>query len=324
MSVSRRQFLGQAALWVSGGMSLAACKRSEPLLRVATHGWPGYEMIHLARAQDYFPGDAIRLVEMASATASMQSLAAKTVEAACLTLDEVLTARADNLDLVVVAVLDVSRGADVLLARPGITALHELKGRRIGAEQTALGAVMLEAILRHAGLTPGDVRLVSLTFDEHLAAYARGAVDALITFEPVTTQLVGQGARVLFSSADIPDRIVDVLAVQRAALATHGEALRMLLAGHFRARAAYLAEPAHYASFVASRLQIDIALLPVIFSGIELTDVAQNRAWLGGTPSRLEKQAAELEKVMRGARLLPRPVELARLGDARFLPDGMQ
>lgn len=322
MSVSRRGFLHVALVLAASGAALSACRRHEPLLRLAMHSWPGYEFIHLARARDYFTDDMIRLVETHSATTSLQALAAGNVEAACLTLDEVLTARADGLDLVVVAVLDVSHGADVLLARPPLSGLHELKGKRIGVEQSALGAVMLEAILRRAALAPDAVHLVEVTFDEHQTAYVRGTVDALITFEPAASQLLRQGAHVLFSSADIPGRIVDVLAVQRTALATHPEALRALLAGHFRARELYLAQPAQYAGFLASRLQLDVAQLPAMFAGLALTDVAQNRAWLGPSPSRLETRAGELEIIMRQAGLLPRPVSLARLSDARFLPEG--
>ena len=34
-----------------------------PLLRVATHVWPGYELLYLAREQGYYDDRQIRLVE---------------------------------------------------------------------------------------------------------------------------------------------------------------------------------------------------------------------------------------------------------------------
>lgn len=310
------------SLAVGAGSELG-CQRREPLLRVGSHLWPGYEMIYLARAQNYFSEQAIRLVEMPSATAVSQALGANTLEAACLTLDEVLTARAEGIDLVVVAVLDVSLGADVLLAHPEVRTLQHLKGKRIGVEQNALGAVMLDAVLHRAALTPSDVQVVAVTVDQHAAAYREHVVDAVITFEPVTSQLLQQGARTLFTSAEIPGRIVDVLAVQRAALETHPAAIRALLAGHFRAREAWLNQPEQFSSFVASRLQLDVAQLPVVFGGIELTDLAHNRDWLSTQPPRLAERAADLVKIMSAAGLLPRPVSLANLGDARFLPGGL-
>lgn len=321
-AVDRRRFLfrsGTALLFAAGGGLLGACRQHEPLLRVAMHPWPGYELIHLARTQQYFSNDAIRLVETPSATASLRALASGTVEAACITLDEVLTARADGIDLVVVAVLDVSLGADALVARPPLASLQQLKGRRIGAEQTALGAVMLDAILRRSGLRASDLQLVDLPANAHHAAYMRNEIDALITFEPVSSQLVQAGARVLFSSAEIPGHIVDVLAVQRDALDTHPDALRALLAAHFRVREEFLAQPQRLAPLMADRLQLDAAGLTRALAGLELTSIEQNQDWLGRN-ARLLAQATHLESVMRAAGLLPNRVSLARLADARFLP----
>jgi NitT/TauT family transport system substrate-binding protein len=322
----RRRFISQVGalalmpnLIVSG---LGACQRHEPLLRVGTNLWLGYELIYLAQAQGYISHEAVRLVELPSATAVLQALAGGMLEAACLTLDEVLTARADGIDLSVIAVLDVSMGADVLLARPALTTLKKLKGQRIGVEQTALGAVMLDAALRRAGLMVSDVHVVSLTVDQHHDAYLHDAVDALVTFEPVASQVLRHGARRLFSSADIPGRIIDVVAVQRQALARSPAALRQLLAGHFRVRAEFLTQPNALVPILASRLQIDAAQVPAAFSGLELPDIDQNHAWLDQTPSRLDRTAADMAKVMLSAGLLSRAVSVSQLGDARFLPAG--
>ena len=60
-----------------------------------------------------------------------------------LTLDELLTARGNGIELCVIAVLDSSAGADALMARPGLEHLKALAGQRIGAEDSASGALML-------------------------------------------------------------------------------------------------------------------------------------------------------------------------------------
>jgi len=103
--------------------------------------------------------------------------------------------RADGVPLSVVLVFDIYAGADVLLARPGIESLAGLKDRCIGFEQGAVGTLMLDHALREAGLAAGEVVQVPLPFDRHEAAWREGALDALITFEPVAGRLVGAGAR---------------------------------------------------------------------------------------------------------------------------------
>jgi len=213
----RRRFISQVGalalmpnLIVSG---LGACQRHEPLLRVGTNLWLGYELIYLAQAQGYISHEAVRLVELPSATAVLQALAGGMLEAACLTLDEVLTARADGIDLSVIAVLDVSMGADVLLARPALTSLKKLKGQRIGVEQTALGALMLDAALRQAGLKVSDVHVVSLTVDQHHDAYLHDAVDALLMAagsDHVGGQVFNLGGDCVISLKDLADLLIEI------------------------------------------------------------------------------------------------------------------
>ncbi|WP_254517510.1 ABC transporter substrate-binding protein, partial [Salmonella enterica] len=76
------------------------------------------------------------------------------LEAAALTLDEVLLGRNQGLDLRVILVLDISTGADVVVAAPHVHSLADLKGRRIGFEEGATGALMMNAVLAAAGLGP--------------------------------------------------------------------------------------------------------------------------------------------------------------------------
>ncbi len=156
---TRRHFLGL----IAGGGTFAAaaalggCSFGEPLLRLGAQPWPGYELLYLAREKGWLDGDAIRLVEMPSASDSIQALFAGALEGAALTLDEVLSVSAAGLSLKVVAVLDVSLGADVLLAQPRFRTLAELKGRRVGVENSATGALMLEGALAAAQLSLREI-----------------------------------------------------------------------------------------------------------------------------------------------------------------------
>jgi NitT/TauT family transport system substrate-binding protein len=135
--------------------------------------------------------------------------------------------------------------------------------------------------------------------------------------------LLALGARELFSSADIPGRIVDVLAVRRSALVAHGDHVAMLVAAHFRALADWRREPARMAPLMAPRMGLAPEAVPAAFTGLELPDLAHNREWLGGG-GRLLATAREVAAVMRRTGLLPeRPAEAGKAlpgVDGRFLP----
>lgn len=112
-------------------------------LRAGISPWPGYETLFLARSLGYLESSSIRLVELPSATEVMQALRNESLEIATLTLDETVTMLASGVKLKVVAVMGISSGTDALLAQPQYQSLQDLKGKRIGVENTAAGATVL-------------------------------------------------------------------------------------------------------------------------------------------------------------------------------------
>ncbi len=293
-------------------------KSQQPLLRVASNIWPGYETLYLARSLGYYDENRIRLVEMGSASQVSHALRNGMVEAACLTLDETISLIQDGVELRAVLVMDVSHGADVLLARPGFNNLHSLRGHRVGVENTAVGAIMLDAALEAGGITAEDVVIVPLTVDEHDIEYLAGRVDAVVTFEPVRSRLLKSGSHVLFDSSRIPGRIVDVLVVRSDTASVHAGALKILLEGHFRAIEYIVSEPADAEKRMEGRLNAG-ALAQ--FQGLTQPDLNENRAMLGGDSPRLIKTSGELAGFMFKRRLLQRPVSVDRIADASFLPE---
>jgi len=321
--INRRQFLHLSALATASlvlPFGLTACSKSEPGIRIASNVWPGYEFLYLARAKQYFSEEEVRMIEMPSASVCIEALAASTVEGACLTLDEVLTARAEGLDLTVVTILDISLGADVLLANPKIKTLQALKGHRVGVEQSAVGAVMLHAALEKAGLHSSDITIRHLNVNRHRDAYLNNEVDALVTFEPVVSQLAPGKPVTLFTSADIPGRIVDVIAVRPDVIKSSPTAVRKLVAGHFMALRDFMTAPQQVTPLMTQRLKIPAQEIPRAYHGIELPDAAANRKLLLNNLPDMEKNATELAGVMLKAKLLRKEISLAGLFNGQYLP----
>lgn len=254
-----------------------------PLLRVGTNIWPGYEPLYLARELNYFSSGEVRLIEFTSATQVIRAFRNHAIDAATLTLDETLLLAQDVPDIRVVTVMDVSSGADVILAQRGIGSLQDLRGKRVGVEQTALGGYMLHRALQHAQLTSADVQRVYLQVDEHERAFLNGDIDAVVTFEPVRARLLSAGAGLLFDSSQIAGEIVDVLVVHRAFLTAQPERVSRLLGAWFRAVAYLEAQPQHAAMLIAPRLGVDARTLLDSYRLIDIPRHAENVEWLGDT-----------------------------------------
>jgi NitT/TauT family transport system substrate-binding protein len=300
--------------WLSG------CDKATEPFRVGTNIWIGYESLFLAQHKGYYDDTPVRMVTMHNATEVQHALRAGVLEAAALTLDEVLALKQDGMDVKIVLVMDASHGADVLMARPEIATLAKLKGKRIGVESTAVGAVMLQGALAVAGLAVTDVQLVHLTIDQHAAAYQNGKVDAVVTFDPVRTQLLAAGAKILFDSSRIPDRVVDVLVTTSAVAARHPHVLRQLVAGHFRALADLRANPLEAAQSMTRRQGISAEEILASYLGLRIPELADNRRFLAMPNPALGPAAAQLANLMLEYKLLKHPVNVEDLFDDRFLP----
>jgi NitT/TauT family transport system substrate-binding protein len=105
---------------------MACSESSPPPLSVGSNQWPGYEPLHLAEKLDLHDGYPIKLVELTSATDVMNAFKYGQLDVAALTLDEVLLLAEDVSDLIVFLVMDISNGADKLIAKFYIKTLADL------------------------------------------------------------------------------------------------------------------------------------------------------------------------------------------------------
>jgi len=308
--------LAAAALpWL---VPLAACSPQRPLI-LAGRPWPGYEPMYLARNLGYLPAQ-VELRQPPSHDAMIDLLRAKQVDGVMLTLDQILTLRDEGTELVIVLVFDISKGADVLLVRPGITRLDALRGRRIGLVDNALGYLMLSMTLEKAGLRQQDIQTRLVPYEDHDAVWARGDVDAMLTYEPMATKLRKLGARPLLSTRDLPDTIFDVLAVRPESLLSHGEPLRAALAAHFRALAYLRQNPWDSAYRIATHLDISAAEMLSPLRGLELPDLIGNQRYLSAKDGDLQRVTNKLSAIMLQAGIIRRPVDSTLLYSGAYLP----
>ena len=296
----------------------------EEPLRVGSNIWPGYENLFLARSLKLYPPRTVHLAELPSTTAVLHELNAGTIDAACLTLDETLSARARGLDLKVLLVMDISAGGDVLLSDPSLTALNDLRGKTIAVENTTVGAILLDGALQAGELKAADVVLKFASADEHEKVYRSGEVDAVVTYEPIRSRLLGEGARELFNSSQMMDLIVDVLVAPGAVTETHAAQLRALIKGHFDALDYRRRHPIDADRRMAPRLGVTLDEVTEMFKGMRIPDLAENRRLLEGSPPALEETAQKLIPNMQRANLLRDAVTVTDMIDPRFLPSERQ
>jgi NitT/TauT family transport system substrate-binding protein len=298
----------------------AGCSRQEPApLRVGSSMWPGFEAFYVAREFGYWNPDQTRLVEYASSSETIRAFRNGTIDGGMVTLDEALLLTEDAADIRVVMVADVSNGADVILAKPEFGGMKDLKGRRIGAETTALGALVLLRALQLSGLTRADVEIVPLEFSEHEAAFTHGIVDAVVTYEPTRSKLRNAGARQIFDSSQVPGEIVDVLVIRAEYARAHPEAVQLLLRGFYRAQRDFIERPQDFVRIAAARENTTPDEFRSSLALLRLLDAKESRAMLTGQSPALLKDARSLATLMIDQSLLRKTADVESLFDQRML-----
>lgn len=291
---------------------------SQPI-RIGTNVWLGYESLYVARELSYFNTDQVRLIEYTNTSQVLRAFRNKSIDAAALTLDEALLLTQYNPDIKIVLVLDISHGGDVLIAKPDIKSISELRGRRVGVETTALGAYMLSRALQSTSLTSNDISVIYLPVDEHEAAYAKNRVDAVVTFDPTRSKLLATGAVTLFDSSQIPGEIVDVLVVRDEYIKKQAGNVEHVIQGWFKALSYLKSHPEKAYPLMIPRLQIDADTIKESFKGIQLPDVKQNRTLLGTNDQSINNSIQRLAKIMLDLNLVQKNINTTQIIDASFV-----
>lgn len=294
-------------------IAVAACIGDPPQpLRVGLLIWPPYDLFVLARDLGYYD-ERIELVDARSPAEAMRAYRSGTVDAIAVTLHYALeTAQSDSTQRVVL-VIDESRGADAIVARPPIATVADLRGRRLGVEASTLGVYVMQRALERAGLPDDAVEVVPVDVADHVEAYDSGRVDAVVTYEPARTQLLNGGAVELFSSRQLPGEIVDVLLITEPVGDARPEAIRQLVEGWLRARDYLLEHPDSALARLASRGGLTPVALSQAFEGVALVDRATNHRILSGEDTVVIGAWQEQAAFMLDRGLLQRAVDPADL-----------
>jgi len=216
---------------------VTACRADrEPPLRIGTVFWPSDDLLFLAQDQGWLDPSEFRLVEFVDDGEVMRGFRNHAIEAAWLSMDEVLAvAQSGAVDPVILFLSDESRGGDAVVAQPDLITVADLRDRRVAAQINSVNAYLLDRALRQAGLAARNVRLVNLPPNRHLDAFRRREVDAVVTYEPVRSQIIEAGGVEIFSSASTPFEILRVLVIRRDYLESHEQQADTLCAAWHRA-----------------------------------------------------------------------------------------
>jgi NitT/TauT family transport system substrate-binding protein len=186
--------------------------------------WPGWAAWQVAIDKGWLKEAGLDVnFEWFDYSASMDAFSAGKIDGDCVTNGDALVTGAGGARNVMILVTDYSNGNDMIVARPGIKTMQELKGKKIGVEIGLVDHLLLLDGLKKAGLSQNDVTLVNSKTNETPQVLASGQVDAIGAWQPNSGMAMKAlpGSRPIYTSAQAPGLIYDVLIVSPASLAAH-------------------------------------------------------------------------------------------------------
>jgi NitT/TauT family transport system substrate-binding protein len=216
---SLRLFSRIALSAIAAGASLVA-QAAEPL-KIGYSDWPGWVAWQVAIDKNWFKEAGVDVkFEWFDYSASMEAFAAGKIDAVTMTNGDALVTGAGGGKSVMVMITDYSNGNDMIIAKPGIRSLADLKGKKVAVETGLVEHLLLRAGMKKLGMQPGDITIVNAKTNEMPQVLASKDIAAVGAWQPIANEAMkgAPGSRPIYTSADEPGLIYDVLAVNPASL----------------------------------------------------------------------------------------------------------
>jgi NitT/TauT family transport system substrate-binding protein len=192
-----------------------------PALRIAYSDWPGWVAWDIAIQKGWFKEAGVNVdFKWFDYVPSMDAYSTGKVDAVTITNGDALVTGSSGSPSVCILANDYSNGNDMLVAKPGITSVAALKGKKIGVEVGFVDHLLVMNALKSANLTEKDVKLVNVPTDQTPQQLKAGGVDAIAAWQPHSGAALKEvaGATSIFSSKDVPGLIYDHLCVNPKSL----------------------------------------------------------------------------------------------------------
>lgn len=204
---------------IENGMDTQTESTDNITIKMASNPFIGLAPIYVAIDKGFFEekGLDFSLVDFDDSSSSCSALLSNNVDLAEITMDAAIIAESKSEDtpLKVTSVVDESAGADGILATNDIKNIADLKGKTIGVALNQTSHYLLLKALNEAGVSESEVNLTDMTSSDAGVSFISGGVDAAVTWEPYLSNAVNSGVgHMIFSSADVPGTILDVIATK--------------------------------------------------------------------------------------------------------------
>ncbi|MBI4457971.1 ABC transporter substrate-binding protein [Candidatus Uhrbacteria bacterium] len=242
--------------------------------------WPGYIGLYIAADKGFFKDNGLDVDLKAYpglAELSKDYVAGNLQGRSNLTLDAINEAH-DGLDQKVVIVIDYSKGSDGIIASKNIEKFYDIKGKKVAFEAEGLEEFFLRYALNNNQISLNDIIPLNLDPQKSAEALVKGEADVAVTYEPfMGNALLESGGHKIFTSADAPGLITDVLTFRSDFVKDYPGTIEAIVNAYFRAIQFWKENPAEANSILAEYLDTPLEQVPSQLDGVYVLNKEDNR-----------------------------------------------
>jgi NitT/TauT family transport system substrate-binding protein len=304
-------------LWVLAFPSLVVAA-DKPTLVVGHDQWIGYCGVFIAKEKKFFDkaGLNVELKPFSNPGDTLPALAAGKLDLALTTLHNLgLIVGTSDVEIVAVYLIDTSSGADAIVAKPEVQKVADLKGKNVAVTVGEVNEMLLKVGLERSKLEESDVKIVNLSADDAGAAFLAGKVDAAVTWEPWVSRATEGGGHVIFSSAEVPNVILDSVAVSKATLGKRRADILSFLAAVDRGVGYLRANPEEARIIIGKYLEAEPDAVKGMLAGDKIYGLADNKDLFGtaAKPGAGYDSMSRVVEFLQANKLVQRPITPAKL-----------
>jgi len=251
-------------------------KADQKTIRLGINPWPGYEFLYLADQKGFFEEEGldIELVELASLADIKRVFEQGRIDAMASTIIEAVEVSLNSDQKIHIALIpDFSDGGDVILANKPIASIADLKGKKVGVELGLLGSFILSQALSKNDLSLDDVTMLNVEQLDAENQLMSGNIAAMVTYPPFSTETLRHGTvNQIFSTADIPGDVIDVVSIRGNSLINPVQWQQKLFAVWQRALIYARTNPDDANKIMSEREGISVAEFVDALTGMEIIE----------------------------------------------------
>jgi NitT/TauT family transport system substrate-binding protein len=277
MLIRRGLFLALLALLPALAPAVAAP------LRIGYSDWPGWVAWQVAIDKGWLKDAGVDAeFQWFDYSQSMDAFGAGKIDADCVSNGDSLVMSGGGNRNLMVMLTDFSNGNDMIVGRPGVKSIKDLKGKKVAVEVGLVEHLLLLDGLQKAGLSEADVTLVNTKTNDTPQVLASGEVAAIGAWQPVSGQAMKAlpGSRPIHTSANTPGLIYDVLVVSPESFkARKAEWKKLTLVWDKVVH--YINDPKTQddaVKIMAARVGLEPAAYKALLAGTHLIDLAEGKA----------------------------------------------